>query len=126
MRATVNLPESMKLRIWGTCRWCSLPILTKDGKPNKRRLWHPECSAIYLVATQPRFLRRALRKRDKKICAMCGKKCSQKVKWQADHIEPLWKSNGELRYFLLENTQTLCLEHHLEKSKVDFAEYLKR
>lgn len=126
MRATVNLPESMKLRKWSQCRWCSLPILTKDGKPNKRRLWHEKCSSTFLIATQPRAARRALRKRDKTRCAVCGVKCDhKKIKWEADHILPLWQSKGELRYFLLDNIQTLCLEHHRQKTKTDMQDYLE-
>ena len=126
MRAKVTLPKSMSWRKFGTCRWCGLQILGRDGNINKRRLWHPECSAIYMIATRPRFARKALRKRDKKICAVCGVKCNSTDKpWEADHILPLWKSGGKHEFFDLSNLQTLCVPHHNDKTVIDMIEYRK-
>jgi hypothetical protein len=30
----------------GTCRWCGLPIMRSDGRPDRRN-WHPECVETY-------------------------------------------------------------------------------
>jgi 5-methylcytosine-specific restriction endonuclease McrA len=55
-------------------------------------------------------------KRDKGVCASCGVKASE---WQADHIRPLYKSNGELEFFKLSNLQTLCTACHKAKTRAD-------
>jgi len=53
----------------GTCRWCGESILhdsgAKSGSLNRRRRWHPACVATY-NATDPRELRRRVRRRDRR------------------------------------------------------------
>ena len=59
----------------GTCRWCGEAIVhekgPKAGDVNFRRRWHPACIDAY-DRTDPRELRRSVRKRDRGICAGCG------------------------------------------------------
>jgi hypothetical protein len=126
MRATPILPESMSVRIYGKCRWCACPILKQDGSLNVRRLWHPDCFSAYRLLTHARTIRRAVRKRDKKICAVCKTKCNSTDKpWAADHVVPVFFSEGRLEYFELHNLQTLCVVHHSEKTAKDMDNYHK-
>lgn len=39
--------------------------------------------------------------------------------YDSDHIEPVWKSGGLMRFFSLENQQLLCYPCHKLKSKKD-------
>ena len=39
--------------------------------------------------------------------------------WQMDHVQPIWKSKGELRFFEPANCQLLCLACHAMKTKID-------
>jgi 5-methylcytosine-specific restriction endonuclease McrA len=56
-----------------------------------------------------RLLRKRVEERDQGICARCG---VYDAKWQHDHIQELWEGGADT----LENSQTLCRRHHLEKS----------
>lgn len=42
--------------------------------------------------------------------------------WEADHKQALCKSNGEIKFFILDNIQTLCVPCHVIKSKQDTAD----
>lgn len=136
----------------GWCRWCGEQIFKKNEQPDRRRNWHPRCVEVYLIATSGQSARRAVFKRDAGRCAACGLDCHalegqvwqawrnrdeaevarltalhprlfvNRSYWQADHIEPVWKSHGELSFFLLENLQTLCLLCHKAKTKRDTAD----
>ena len=150
MRVQPNLPPSFKTRIPGQCRWCAQPIL-KNGQPNRRRLWHPECISTYLEITRPISV---VRKRDHGVCAKCGldtvkiqKKLRQiriqegmqafqtaqlmlpwkmslsRAPWEADHIRPVWSSGGDLEFFKAANLQCLCLACHKTKSKKDAQDF---
>ncbi len=55
------------------------------------------------------LLRKRVEDRDQGICAKCGK---YDAKWQHDHIQELWEGGRDT----LENSQTLCRRHHLEKT----------
>lgn len=127
MRAVPTLPESMSLpKVPGKCRWCAQPILKENGDPNLRRLWHPQCFSGYQLLIFPRELRKAVRKRDKKKCSVCGKICnSTDQPWVADHIVPVFMSQGRNAFFHLTNVQTLCVPHHDTKTKIDMANYRK-
>lgn len=113
-------------RVFGQCRWCSETILQLDGSVNFRRLWHPQCADRHDFLFKPRAVRRALRKRDKKICAQCGVKCNSTNKpWQSDHSAPLFLSHGRVGFFELHNLATMCVEHHMAKTAVDMDNYRK-
>ena len=118
MRAKPILPKSMEKRIWGLCRWCGTNILNASGEINEERLWHPACAAEYLIITRPRYARRAVARRDKKVCRLCKIKCnSTNTPWEADHIKPLWESKGRIEYFRLDNIRTLCVPCHAKVTK---------
>lgn len=55
------------------------------------------------------LIRRKVYERDGGICAKCGR---YDPKWQHDHILALWSGGKDT----LENSQTLCRNHHIEKS----------
>jgi len=121
----------------GTCRWCGEPILyaegAKQGEPDRRRRWHPECVEVY-NATDPREARRLVRKRDRGRCADCGVDTyavrrevrgpgrTRKLRergyvprrslWELDHIVPLIDGGTHA----LENLQTLCTPCHKRKT----------
>ena len=121
----------------GTCRWCGETILytsgEKQGSINRRRRWHPDCVDTY-NATDPRELRRLVRRRDRGICAVCqlntytlrrklkGRGMAKRLReqgfvprrslWEVDHVIPLIDGGSHD----LENLQTLCSPCHRKKS----------
>jgi len=121
----------------GTCRWCGEAIVylegAKQGKPDRRRRWHPQCVGAY-NATDPRELRRRVRRRDRGRCAVCrldtdelkrrmkgrrmwSKLCEKgfvrrRSLWELDHIVPLIDSGSHD----LSNLQTLCVPCHRKKT----------
>lgn len=121
----------------GTCRWCGASILydggARRGEIDRRRRWHPHCVDVY-NATDPRELRRRVRRRDGGRCAVCrldtyelkrrmrGRGMWKKLiergfvrrrsLWELDHIVPLIEGGGHE----LSNLQTLCVPCHREKS----------
>ena len=97
----------------GTCRWCGTVVLAPNGSPSTRARWHAKCVAAYKLIHWPAVTRRAVKRRDKNVCAGCGKKSQ---KWQMDHIKPLIESNGDLRFWELDNLQTLCEPCHHAKT----------
>jgi 5-methylcytosine-specific restriction endonuclease McrA len=127
----------------GTCRWCGEPILhesgAKRGSLNRRRRWHPTCVAAY-NATDPRELRRRVRRRDRGVCALCrlntyelrrsfkgrGMWARMREKgfvprrslWELDHKVPLIDGGTHS----LSNLQTLCVPCHHDKSAREHSE----
>jgi 5-methylcytosine-specific restriction enzyme A len=49
------------------CRWCKSPV-----KPPRRHWCSVTCIAQYNISSNGWFLRQAVRKRDKGVCALCG------------------------------------------------------
>jgi len=127
----------------GTCRWCGESILhdsgAKSGSLNRRRRWHPACVATY-NATDPRELRRRVRRRDRGVCAVCrvdtyalrrsfkgrGMWARMRAKgfvprrslWELDHRVPLIDGGTHV----LLNLQTLCVPCHHKKSAREHSE----
>ena len=97
---------------WGICRWCNNTIFNDDGSVNTRRKWHPACLHDWSIIADNKYAKRCVKKRDKGICAKCGKYCHYRYEWQADHIKPLIDAHGDLDYWRLENIQTLCNACH--------------
>ena len=111
------MPSWFKTTEWGRCRWCNLPILKDDGTINKRRRWHPDCIHDYLIITDHRYAKRQVKKRDKGVCAHCGKKCRYRWEWDCDHIVPLRDiPSRDLKYWMLDALETLCRDCHHAKS----------
>lgn len=120
-----------------TCRWCGEAIVHQEGankgKPDRRRRWHPQCVDTY-NATDPRELRRRVRRRDRGRCAVCrldtyalkrrmkgrgmwSKLCEKgfvrrRALWELDHIVPLIDGGSHDP----SNLQTLCVPCHREKT----------
>jgi hypothetical protein len=102
---------------WGTCRWCNKPILKEDGTINTRRRWHPTgCLHDYLIIADHKYAKRQVKKRDKGICASCGKYCHYRHEWQLDHIRPLIEAKGDLSFWRMGNLATRCNTCHFLKS----------
>lgn len=105
----------------GYCRWCGEEILKSDGTLSLGRRLHPgDCRRQFRV-TGYGYFREGVFLRDLGVCAVCGKSDGWDTGWVADHIYPLWLVDhtdpGAWRYWSLGNLQTLCKEHHDEKSK---------
>ena len=105
----------------GHCRWCGSEILGKKGTILLgRRLHDGDCRWNFRAAGYG-LVRWAVFHRDGGVCAICGKGNPWDTGWEADHIYPLWlvdRSSPETwRYWALGNLQTLCAEHHTEKSR---------
>ena len=131
----------------GTCRWCGEPILHEDGDkkgtPNRRRRWHQPCVDAY-DTTDPRELRRRVRRRDGGRCAVCrldtyglkrrmkGRGMWTKLRergfvrrrslWELDHVVPLIDGGTHD----LSNLQTLCVPCHRKKSARENSERAAR
>ena len=127
----------------GTCRWCGQAILHEEGphrgQRNRRRRWHPQCVATY-NESDPREIRRRLRKRDRGRCAACGVdtlalKRSLKGRgmtkalrergfvprrslWEVDHIVPLVDGGSHE----MANLQSLCTPCHKRKTAAEATE----
>lgn len=136
------LPESMKrFTPKGQCRWCDKPIADPNGKPTKQN-WHRECVTAFKLIHWPAVTRREVFERDRGVCARCRRdlvaerisrhpELSEKMAkgytlhagrdWQHDHIRPLVEANGDIRFWQLDNIQTLCTPCHVEKGKEDNA-----
>ena len=99
----IPFPEAPR----GECRFCGRSIM-RDGKPNKRFNWHPECVDSYMMQFSS-HARERVRKRDRGKCASCGRRSR---KWEHDHIVPL-KDGGS---HALDNIQTLCVPCHKVKT----------
>jgi hypothetical protein len=69
-RCRLVIPHSTAPR--GICRWCGLPIMRPDGRPDRRRNWHPECVESYKLCW-PGHARQRVKERDGGICAGCGR-----------------------------------------------------
>ncbi len=123
-----------------TCRWCGEAIVyqqgANQGKPDRRRRWHSQCVDAY-NATDPRELRRRVRRRDRGRCAACrldtyalkrrmkgrgmwSKLCEKgfvrrRALWELDHIVPLIDGGSHDP----SNLQTLCAPCHREKTALE-------
>lgn len=102
----------------GTCRWCGGAVV------HPHRNWHPECAKAYGLAVNSGDQRNAVYARDKAVCKQCGVPVKM---WQADHIVPLHSIPPSqladhpacLRFWDLQNLQTLCYPHHNAKSALE-------
>lgn len=120
-----NLPESYYEAAWGTCRWCGLEVLNKDGKQNKRKRWHKECVHTYMMISNSRYARMHVKKRDGGICRKCNL-IYKDQEWEVDHIIPIHKADrDDHQYWMLNNLQTLCHNCHAEKTKAENKERVR-
>ena len=132
-RPTIHFSDAPR----GTCRWCGELILhpagEKQGEVDARRRWHPACVEAY-EDSDPRELRRRVRKRDRGVCRACGldtNRLRREVRgrgrasrlralgfqprrslWELDHVIPLIDGGSHHA----SNLQTLCVPCHREKS----------
>jgi len=74
-----------------------------DGARKSRR------SSLRPKIVRNKRLRAQVFERDQGRCAVCD---IYDAKWEADHIQALWQGGSDT----LDNLQTLCRRHHLEKS----------
>lgn len=108
----------------GTCRWCNEVISnTKTGKVSKAR-WHAACIVPYKLIHWPSKTRQAVWRRDHGRCAKCGTICARKGKptWHMDHIVPLVDCDGDIKYWLMPNLQSLCHPCHKIKTSLEATE----
>jgi 5-methylcytosine-specific restriction protein A len=81
------------------CRWCKTAV---SGR--RRTFCSDACVHEWRLRSSASYLRECVYKRDKGICALCGKK----KKWEADHIVPVVEGGDSN----LENIRTLCIKCH--------------
>jgi 5-methylcytosine-specific restriction endonuclease McrA len=147
-RHRLAIPHASTAR--GTCRWCGLPILRPDGRPDRRRNWHPACVETYKLSW-PGHAKLRVKERDGGICAACGRDTvtrrlrrsrpitprpgdtrhagpycravwTERHAWELDHIVPLADGGGHE----LGNMQTLCRPCHRAKTAREAAERARR
>jgi 5-methylcytosine-specific restriction endonuclease McrA len=110
--------------VWySLCRGCGEPVRKSDGSPDRRRRWHAVCAHDYLLTRDPMYVRYVVWRRDRGLCASCGRDCNPRPdyearrhavtgNWEADHVQPLIAGGG----FDLSNLQTLCTACHRSKT----------
>tara|TARA_Y100001937_G_C7107098_1_gene325594 strand:- start:1194 stop:1706 length:513 start_codon:yes stop_codon:yes gene_type:complete len=118
-------PESYWTNVKGQCRWCGLMILNdNDDTINTRRSWHEDCATEYMIIYHSKEQRAWVRRRDNGECNHCG---NIGMRWDVDHIRPLWEQKGVIEedldwsYYSLDNLQTLCKKCHKKKTKDESA-----
>lgn len=90
----------------GQCKFCGemiLPASTKRGRAlgyHERRhpercQWHLECLEVYQIATSSEAARRAVLKRDKGICQLCGTDTLRLVSRPGIIYEPWWLEHDD-------------------------------
>lgn len=120
----------------GICRWCG-----RECKGRRKTWCSKKCVKEYALRSDPRAVRRALRKRDKGICAECGldtlalkrklKGCIEEQRaiiypygytrpkdvkrslWEAAHIVGVVDGGGACD---LDNYKTLCVPCHRKET----------
>ena len=138
-RPTIRFSDASR----GTCRWCGEEILhgpgPKEGRVDYRRRWHPDCVSEYNL-TDPREMRRRIRRRDRGVCRACGldtnalrrelrgKGRTKRLRelgflprrslWELDHVVPLIGGGSHEA----SNLQTLCVPCHRQKSAAETRE----
>ncbi len=144
------MPVEQGRQARGTCRWCGHPIVRQDGRPDRRRNWHPECVETYKLCW-PGHARQRLKERDHGICASCGRDTvtrrlrksrpitprpddaryagaycravwTERRAWELDHIVPLADGGSHE----LANMQTLCRPCHRTKTAREATERAQR
>ncbi len=127
--ATGVLPKGAAGR--SLCRWCSIEV-----PKGRRSFCSAECVHAWRLRSSPAYLRDAVLKRDRGVCARCtvntldayralrrarGSRRSEllqvwglqslqrKSLWDADHIVPVVEGGGECD---LSNLRTLCIHCH--------------
>jgi hypothetical protein len=105
----------------GTCRQCGGDILKKDGSINKRASWHPKCVTEYRLVHFPNDTRRAVWKRDKGKCYICGTIVGRR-EWELEHIRPLIEAKGDLSFWQLPNCACVCIPCHQKKTAKEAGE----
>lgn len=78
----------------GKCRWCGEPTDERTPALGERRWWHAACELEYRVCVRADVARRAVQKRDKCICADCGRDCTNDYRARAER--PQDKATGVL------------------------------
>lgn len=111
---------------WGICRWCGHIIWDETGTILKRRHWHKECLHEYWIVSDQKYAKAQVKKRDKGICASCGKYCHYRWEWDLDHKLPLIDAHGDINYWKLENCSCKCTGCHLKKTLQENAERRKK
>jgi 5-methylcytosine-specific restriction protein A len=86
------------------CRWCGLPV------PSSRRTFcGTHCVHEWLIRSDPRYVRTLVYRRDRGVCARCGRDCSATGDWEAHHRVPVADGGGLCG---LDGYQTLCRACH--------------
>jgi len=92
------------------------------------RKWHPWCVKAYMLRNNAGQTRYYVYERDKGACVVEGCEYGKPDTygrygyWEADHIVPLIDGGS----FEMENLQTLCRNHHKEKTKREAGERAER
>lgn len=99
-----------KLSAKKVCRLCGGAV------QGRRRTWcSDECVKNWKIASDHKFRRSCVYKRDKGKCAKCQQVTDD---WQVDHIKPLIQcSRADINAFLMGNLRTLCVKCHAGETK---------
>lgn len=100
----------------GRCRYCGEVIMAPNGKPSTRALWHKDCVAEYKLIYHPAETRKAVARRDRGKCYICG---TVTARWELEHIKPLYEAKGDLSYWKLDNVSCCCIPCHRQKSAAE-------
>lgn len=103
----------------GNCRLCGEAIIEK-GVQNKRKNWHCECIALWLIMSCPTDARKHVWHREKGVCQGCGRDSwTYASQWHVDHHKPLFEAENDLSYWHPDNLRLLCQDCHRDKTNVE-------
>lgn len=126
-------PETMRRGVFGSCKWCGLEILERNGKRSTRRYWHPWCTEIFFLYTKLENQRDFLIGRDGERCCDCG--VERPMKWRRGPpvrtLRPSWTraddewaqelwSSEELRAGRQEDFVHLSAEERIERVRRNY------
>ena len=115
----------------GWCEWCNQPILKGQRKSPTRATWHLECVNEYRMLFDWKYMRKLIKDRDSRTCAVCGA-TAYDTATEVDHIVPLhrWPTldlqeltqDNVVEWYaawLPGNLQTLCTKCHIDKTALE-------
>jgi len=117
----LKVVDVFPLRTDGTCACgCGATLQGRQKRWSSSKCSQAAVQEFRIQKGDVKVIRKALLKRDKGVCAECREKTGM---WDADHIVAVVNGGGMCA---LDGYQTLCVECHKKKTKLDLQERDRR